>query len=334
MRFASVYYPHYPHNQSPVEMAQSVIAHAYAAQEAGFDMVWTGHHYLTEYQTLQPIPMLARLTGQVPDMLLGASFILPLVNPVDFAEQTASLDVLSGGKFICNAVMGYRDVEFATFGIPKARRVSRLEESVELVKRLWTEDRVTFEGKNFRLRDVSLSTKPLQKPRPPMWVGGNSEAAVRRIAVIGDAWAMGPYATLAALKAQVAVYDRALVAAGKDPKKIQRVLLRDAYIAKDNATALEQARPFLQRFYAQYARWGKEDAMGRPGELTQDFDLLLRDRFIVGGPETFIKEITRYRTELQLDWLLIQINRPEMPLNWILQGVRLLGKSVLPVFQK
>ena len=93
-------------------------------------MVWTGHHYLMDDQTLQPIPILARLAAEVTRIRLGAWFLLSMGNPVDLAEQLATLDVITGGRLICGAVMGYRDVEFQNLGIPKSERVSRFEEAM------------------------------------------------------------------------------------------------------------------------------------------------------------------------------------------------------------
>src|SRR5690606_26269053 len=116
-----------------------------------------------------------------------------LHKPIDVAEQWANIDVMSGGKLIFGVGIGYRDVEFQAFGTTQKDAPRRLEESLEIVKRLWTEDKVSYEGSHFTLADASCPIKPLQKPMPPIWIGANADSAIRRAARISDAWFVNPH---------------------------------------------------------------------------------------------------------------------------------------------
>ena len=184
------------------------------------------------------------------------------------------------------------------------------------------------------MRNVSIHLKPVQKPWPPFWVGGNSPPSVRRAARIGDAWGASPYATLPTLKEHIAIYDEELTTClDAVPEEVTRPLLREAYIAPDRSAALREAERFLAPFYQSYVKWGKEEAMGRPGELSLPFQELIQDRFIIGEPDYFVDEIHRYHERLGIDTFIFQINRPGMPTEVVLDGVRLLGEAVLPHFR-
>ena len=114
----------------------------------GFDMVALGQHFLsTEFQMLQPAIVAARLAAETGPMRLGITiYLLPLLNPVAVAEEAASLDVITGGRFILGAGLGYRAVEDEAFGLGQGERVPRLRQHLEVVKRLWAGDTVTFDS--------------------------------------------------------------------------------------------------------------------------------------------------------------------------------------------
>ncbi len=114
--------------------------------------------------------------------------ILPYRSPIPVAKLLASVDVLSGGRLIVGAAIGWLEGEFDALGVPFKERVSRSEESLELFRTLWTQEHPQIETRRHHLHDVTVSPMPLQKPRPPLYVGGNSEGALRRVARLGDGW--------------------------------------------------------------------------------------------------------------------------------------------------
>src|SRR5918992_1614485 len=149
MRFG-VEFGSYPAELAPTEVCEQVTLRAQAAQKNGFEGLFVAQHYLTgpEAAILQSIPLLAYLAGQVPGMYLGtAIFLLPLHHPVMVAEYVSTLDNLSGGKVLFGVGQGYRDNEFDSFGIDKRQRRGRLIEGLEVIRKLWTGQAVTFHGK-------------------------------------------------------------------------------------------------------------------------------------------------------------------------------------------
>jgi len=185
-----------PHYGRPIEVPR-MLEVARRAEERGLDSVWVTDHVIVPTQTnviyrehmLDPLAVLPWLAGVTHRIALGTSVvILPYRSPIPIAKLLASVDVLSGGRLIVGAAIGWLEGEFDALDVPFKERVSRSEEALELFQTLWTQEHPTLETKRHRLHDVTFSPMPLQKPRPPLYVGGNSEKALRRVARFGDGW--------------------------------------------------------------------------------------------------------------------------------------------------
>jgi len=185
-----------PHYGRPIEVPR-MLEVARRAEERGLDSVWVTDHVIVPNQAnviyrehmLDPLAVLPWLAGVTHRIALGTSVvILPYRSPIPVAKLLASVDVLSGGRLIVGAAIGWLEGEFEALGVPFKERVSRSEEALELFRALWTQAHPEIETKHHRLHDVSFSPLPLQKPRPPLYVGGNSEGALRRVARLGDGW--------------------------------------------------------------------------------------------------------------------------------------------------
>jgi probable F420-dependent oxidoreductase len=139
---------------------------------------------------LEPIPLAAWLLSATRRLRVGISvLVVPYRNPVVTAKQLATIDALSGGRLVVGVGVGWWPEEFEALQAPPFRaRGAVTDEYLRLMKALWTEDVPRFEGKHYRLGDVTMYPKPVQKPHPPIWVGGHTEPALRRTAVLGDAW--------------------------------------------------------------------------------------------------------------------------------------------------
>jgi len=141
----------YPADLDPTEVCEQLSERARVAYKNNFEALFVAQHYLAgpEAAILQSIPLLAYLAGQVPGMYLGTSiFILPLHHPVMVAETISTLDNLCGGKVLFGVGQGYRDKEFNSFGIDKRQRRSRLVEGLDVIRKLWTGEAVTFHGEH------------------------------------------------------------------------------------------------------------------------------------------------------------------------------------------
>ena len=217
MKFGLIISKQHPPGVSMVERFREHIEQVRAARDAGFDLIVMGQHYLSApFQEIQTLPSLARLAAEAGTMRVGATvLLLPLLNPVDVAEQVATLDVICEGRFIFGAGLGYREEEYEAFGVQGKERVARFLESLEVIKRLWTEDEVTHHGRFFHLTRARMALRPVQKPHPPIWFAANNDGAVERSARMANAWVINPHAKLPVLQQQMALYRKALREAGK-----------------------------------------------------------------------------------------------------------------------
>jgi alkanesulfonate monooxygenase SsuD/methylene tetrahydromethanopterin reductase-like flavin-dependent oxidoreductase (luciferase family) len=301
------------------------------ARQVGFSSVWASQHYLSEpFTYFQPLPTLGRMAAEAEGMALGTGvMLLPLHQPVDFAEQLATLDVISGGRLIVGVGLGYRDAENAALGLDPRQRVGRFEEALQLVERLWGGEPVSHQGKHFTLRDVRISMPPAQRPRPPIWLAANTDPGVRRAARLGDAWLMNPHTTGAALQRQLALFQETRRQAGRPPAR-EVPLLRECCVAPTTAEALAAGGPFLDAKYGAYRRWEQDKALPEDDEWSARFDELARDRFLLGDPVRVREEIARYRELLGITMLVVRAQWPGMAQEAVLRTIRLLGEQVLP----
>lgn len=299
-------------------------------RESGFDSVWVGQHYLTyPEQFLQTTPLLARLAAEAGPMAVGTNLLLlPLHDPVQIAEQYATMDIITGGRLILGVGLGYREIEYETFGVHAKTRVSRFIEGVDVVKRLWAEDNATFEGKHFRFRNLSIRPRPLQRPRPPVWIGATTDAAVMRAAVIGDAWIGSPLTTLTIARRQASLYAQSRRDAGL-PAATELAKCVEVGIAVDRKRAFERAAYALIK-YRSYYSWGQGEIA--PGDSGADMSIenLAKDRFIVGTPEDCVRGCLEHRDLLGVTHLIVRFNFPRMPQSEILDQIRLFGRTVIP----
>jgi probable F420-dependent oxidoreductase len=180
------------------------------AEECGFDSVWVTDHIVipnritsgypyeatgifdvpaNEYY-LEPLTVLTYLAGMTRRIRLGTGvLVLPYRNPILLAKTVASLDVLSGGRTILGVGVGWMAEEFRALGLETfEQRGAVTDESIRLVRELWTQEEPRFKGRFFHVEDIRFYPKPIQKPHPPIWIGGHSPAAMRRAALLGDAW--------------------------------------------------------------------------------------------------------------------------------------------------
>jgi alkanesulfonate monooxygenase SsuD/methylene tetrahydromethanopterin reductase-like flavin-dependent oxidoreductase (luciferase family) len=282
-------------------------------------------------QRLHQVPALARLCAEAKHCGVGTAVtLLGLRHPVTVANELASLDVINNGKSFAAFGLGYRDDELNAFELTKQQRFRRFVEGIEIIKRLWTEDHVSYEGKEFKIKDVSVDPKPLHKPRPPIWIAANSDAAVERAARIGDGWIIGPHSAIEELERQVNHYRGAWAAVGKQGRP-DIPLIREAFVAKSRKEAVEKAQPCLEELYRSiYIKWKQNEAMSDPDELSWAFDRLAKNRFILGSPEECIDQVKEYESRLGATHLLVRFDwTPGLPQKEILAAMRLFGEEVI-----
>ena len=315
-----------PETHVPAALAE-MLEQVRTARRSGFTSLWVPHHYATQpMQMLAPVPMLAWLLREAEGMVIGPNIlIMPLLNPIHVAEDAVTLDILSGGRYVLGIGIGYREAEFRAFNVPLKERVTRLTEGVELMRRLWTEDRVTHNGKIFTVEDMGIGLKPTRPGGPPIWIAAVVDPAIRRAAEIGDAWLITNFAHLDQLVPQMKLYRDTLAAAGKS-FPADAPITRECYIGPSRAQALEECRAALQYKYAAYSSWGL-DAQSKGSEsFQQPFEDFVRDRFIIGD-KSFVKdEIQRYNDLLGVNHFLMRVQWPGLPHDKVLRTISTLGE--------
>jgi probable F420-dependent oxidoreductase len=227
---------------------------AVAAEQYGFATLWAGEHVVMVDQPVSRYPYSADGRIAVPaaadwiDPLIGLSFaaatttridlatgvlLLPEHNPVLVAKQAATLDRLSGGRFILGVGIGWSREEFDALGVPFERRSARTAEYVAAMRRLWRDDIASFAGEFVNFEQVRVNPKPARDRRIPIIVGGNSDAALRRVVDWGDGWYGFNLRDVAAAAERVALIRRLCREAGRDPSEVRLAVALQHQTADD-----------------------------------------------------------------------------------------------------
>ena len=296
-----------------------LVAQTRAARDAGFSSLWLPHHYLTgPLQMLQIVPMMAYLAQHAEGMQIGPNIlILPLLNPVHVAEESTTLDVLTGGNYVLGVGLGYREGEFTAFNMSLRERAPRMEEAIALIRRLWSGEKVAHKGRFYRVDDLAIGLKPVREGGPPIWIAGTAHPAIERAARIGDAWMIVPSTPLPELVEQMRVYRAALGSRVPDCFPI----VRECYVGASHRTALDECRAALQYKYNAYASWGLADRQ------PPTFEELVRERYIIGDTVAVKEEIARYREALGVDHFMMRCHWPGMEFDKTLASIRRLGET-------
>jgi len=199
-------------NYGPLASAENLVRLARRAEALGVDSIWVADHLVAPVsvdsvypydrrpdakpgdmgvieQFYEPLTTLAFLAGATSRIRLGVSvYVMPYRNPVVTAKIVATLDALSGGRAILGVGVGWLREEFAALGQDPRRRGRTTDEYLEVCRRLWRDEVAAFDGREYRLPPVRTGPKPVQRPWPPIWVGGNSAAALERAIALGDGW--------------------------------------------------------------------------------------------------------------------------------------------------
>jgi alkanesulfonate monooxygenase SsuD/methylene tetrahydromethanopterin reductase-like flavin-dependent oxidoreductase (luciferase family) len=310
----------FPEGFNVGERVPEMVEQVRTAREAGFASLWFPHHWLTHpMQMLQITPLMGYLAAHAQGMTIGPNIlILPPLNPMHVAEEAATLDVLTGGNFILGVGLGYRQPEFDAFGVPLSERAPRFTEAIGLMRRLWSEDRVTHRGRFYAVNDAGLSLKPVRPGGPPVYIAAQAEAPVRRAARIGDAWLIVNIRGIANLVPLMQTYRAALKEYGRTP--LEYPITVECYVGERHATAHEECREPLEYKYGAYAAWGMED------RSSSSFEEFARDRFIIGDKQSVRDEIARYRELLGVDHFIMRCQWPGLPQERALGSIRRLGE--------
>jgi probable F420-dependent oxidoreductase len=216
-------------------------AYVLRAEELGFESAWTMDQTFGRAPRLNALETMTFAAACPSRLRLGCSvWISPLHQPVQLARSLATLDQLSRGRLEVGLGSGGTRRMFSAFGITGDHLISRFTEGLEVMRALWTEPEVTFDGRFYQLHEATMEPKPVQKPNPPVWLGGSAPAAVRRAARIGDGFFGAGSSTTAAFAEQVKVLREALTGQGQDPGAFP--VAKRIYIAIDDDAGRARSR--------------------------------------------------------------------------------------------
>jgi probable F420-dependent oxidoreductase len=271
------------------------------AEECGFDTATTGHHSFMPGIMSDPLTFLGAVAARTDTLRVATGiFLLPAHNAVRVAEQVATIDEISGGRISLGVGLGWWPLEYEVHGARFTDRGARMEEALELLRLLWTQESVAFEGRFHHFPQLTVYPRPVQKPHPPLWVAGVADAAVDRAARLGDAWLCGPVQSLAKAKSCLSVYRDGCAQVGRPA---DWVLRRYTWIAPSTEQVRDDVLPGYVDGLLEHWRESAEDDVEKAlfkrfddGEDVRP-DEIAADRLLWGSPDQVIEQILRYQTE-------------------------------------
>ena len=291
------------------------VAQARVAEEAGLDSIWISeHHFLENGYNPSVVAMAAAMVAVTERIRVGPSVVLaPLWHPIRLAEDSAMVDVLSGGRYTLAVGLGYRDAEYAGIGVDRRIRGQYLEELVQIVKQAWSPENVTFHGKVFDFEDVPVYPKPVQPGGIPLWLGGHAEVALRRAARYADGFAMDGGTDSDIFGAEghnrdlfwrveqvVARYREALAREGKDYETQDFAIVIGGFLSEagaDDAWAkVQEAYMYTRRVYGDWYGLPEDVVAGwYPERMDSAEHARRRTEIFLGTPDDIVPLFTRLR---------------------------------------
>ena len=309
--------------QSQAAAYHDALDQAVYADALGFDAVWIAEHHFSEYGIVPDAAVLAAALAQrVRRMRIGTGVsILPFTNPIRAAESLAMVDQLSGGRLDFGVGRGHHPGEFAGFGVPRDESRERFDESLEIIRRAWTEETFTYEGRFYQARNITVMPKPVQKPHPPIWVAAVSPESFERAARSGYRVLSAPAITPPALLAKgYETYRRVWSEAGHaaDP---EIPALHFTYVgASDPQARREPEACVMWHLRRQY-----------PPHV--DYAHCYESVLLFGDIERVVERIARLRDELGVTYLLAWMNFGGLESDLARNSLRRFAEKIIPRFR-
>jgi alkanesulfonate monooxygenase SsuD/methylene tetrahydromethanopterin reductase-like flavin-dependent oxidoreductase (luciferase family) len=303
MRFGLMYdfrNPQRWHIPSP-QFYRAMLDQMIAAEALGYDHVWlTEHHFTEDAYNPASLSMAAAIAVVTSRIRIGTFvLLLPFINPVRAAEDVILADILSNGRFDLGVGQGYTHDEFNAFCVDRRERAPRLAEGVELMRRLFTEENVTFNGRFTQTRGMTLMPRPVQQPHPPLWIGARGPRAIKRAADLGAhlMTTIGPD--------PAPLYQATLRELGRDPADFRIAQLRMVYCAPTEDEAWNDIAEHLWHVFGYYSRVLGEaaDVEGddQPLPLSGPADIrhspLAGTTAFAGTPDQVARHLERFQQE-------------------------------------
>jgi probable F420-dependent oxidoreductase len=268
---------------------------AQRADTLGFRDLWVTENTLDHVFSFDPAVVLTYAAAVTTSIRLGVSVVvLPVRNPIHVAHQVATLDHVSDGRAILGVGLG-RDHQYTQFQVPTERRVRRFVEGVELIKALWTEPKVSYRGSVFQVEGGTMTLKPVQKPHPPIWLGGGHPDALRRAVTIADGWMGAGGSSTAAFSRSIPILKADLEKAGRDPATFP--ISKRVFLSVHERPEVARAE-LHQWFSTVYHNPDGTDASGVHGTPEQVRERL-EELVAMGANHLLLNPVCRYAEQLE-----------------------------------
>lgn len=316
------------------------------AEELGYDEVWLAEHHFSEYGIGSSLaPIAAAIARETQRVRIGTAVsILPFDHPLRQAEAWATVDVLSNGRLDFGVGRGYQPTEFAGFGVDMNEATDRFSESIEIIRKAWTEESFSYEGRFYQVKDLSLYPKPVQQPHPPMYIAALQPASFERAGRLGLGVLATPLITpLEMVKSNLELYRQALRESGGDPDAMEYPMQQMVYVGETNEEAKRFATPYFEWYYSTISRLvapkREEDvaesyrmykkSQAHLAQVTMDF-LWENKMATLGDPIRVAEIVNMVRRELGMNHMLCWVGVGGMPHEKVMRSMELLKKEVLP----
>jgi probable F420-dependent oxidoreductase len=265
------------------------------AEALGFSELWVTENSLDHVNCFDPVVILTYAAAVTTRIRVGCSVVvLQIHSPLMVAHQWGCLDYVSGGRAILGVGIG-REHHYRQFEVPTGGRVSRFREELEIIKALWTEDKVSYDGRFYHLKDETMWPKPVQKPHPPIWMGVGHPDAVRRAARLADGWMGSGGSRIADFAASVPILKEALAANGRDAENFP--ISKRIFMAVDERPEVAR-RELLRWFTDVYRNPPGTDLCGLHGTPEQVRERL-EEMVGMGANHLMLNPVSRYTEQVE-----------------------------------
>jgi alkanesulfonate monooxygenase SsuD/methylene tetrahydromethanopterin reductase-like flavin-dependent oxidoreductase (luciferase family) len=299
------------------------------AEELGYDSIrLVEHHFTGGGQVSASLSLLTYVAAQTKRIRLGTAVtVLPWHNPVLIAEQTATLDLLSGGRLDFGVGKGYRDMEYKGFCIPKEEAMERYEESVGVIRKAWTsEDRFDHNGKYWQFDDIVVEPSPIQKPHPPLWSAAGTDESIAYVAETGLNVMLDHFASFERTQERLNAWTQACARIGRNFDPMEVALARGLTITKSESDLNAALKQRDERVSKMIEKYGALPGLQRKKpESYSDRGLDMDDAALIGTPEIIVKRL-QVLQEMGFEHILILLPDDR-------ESIRIFANEVMPEFQ-
>jgi probable F420-dependent oxidoreductase len=302
------------------------------AENRGFDDVWLSeHHFIDDGYLPSILPVAAAVAARTKKIRIASGVLLmPFHNPVRLAEDIAVVDIISGGRLELGVGVGFKHEEFEGFGVPFKERGARTNQSLEIIRRLLGGETVTFKSEFFDFKNIKLTPEPIQKPHPPIWLGGFTPPALRRAARYGDGFTV-PGATRG-------VYDQYLAELKKQNRLVDNIRFASAVwcllVSDDPEKTFAEAADHIIYQANNYSEWLSAAGLSPLSEHLRDREQLRKSGLLqVLSPDAAVEMIRAFANTVPITHFYSWTLPPGLPPRWAERHLELFASKVIPAFR-